>query len=595
MRLIHVHTLKLKEFYGEFGVEIPEYAILSHTWEDEEYLFHDILQGNRTKKGFHKVQKFCTQAAADGYNWGWVDTCCIDKTASAELSEAINSMYTWYQKSAMCYAYLADVKSDAAFEQVLVDMAMDRRPGTSATSSRCRWFTRGWTLQELIAPVKIEFYGDNWKQLGSKDKHVYRLAAATGIDKTVLEGATPLSSISAAIRMSWASTRNTTRKEDQAYSLLGIFEVNMPLLYGEGHKAFLRLQEHIYRATEDHTIFMYGDVRPFDPDSPLPSTPRSPLAIRGPRDFATPCQFQSIMMENSGNARFLTDPISAEVGLRIDLPMTPILLGALRMNHMVKFGTMPGFDADRLRHQQFSLALFNVVPDMGLIGSGTLVYNVLEDVFTGYEAFKPSMRAAMLVRHSQFRQLGVQRVCNLGVYLLVEAWESDEWPITPCFMHVPPAASGWAPVPRMDWGYMMGEADDVGMGYARRILHFTKDLTPCGYCETKWVFLVSPGKQHIVACVRADYDTNKNTLHLTPAIGIVPPKMAKDEFTDDLMLHTHKLLQSSNNIDVSGLRDSQSVVRHDVVDQMTAVWAFTCWSAEVSISLRLQECEPAKG
>ena len=172
------------------------------------------------------------------------DRCCIDKTSSAELSEAINSMYLWYQEAALCYAYLPDVPSND--------------PSTlSSQLAESKWFTRGWTLQELLAPSTVYFYGEQWVELGTKASLHKTISRITGIPDRVLL-MDPLAKISVAMRMSWASKRRTTRLEDMAYCLMGIFRVNMPTLYGEGEKAFARLQQEIIKVSEDHSIFAWS-------------------------------------------------------------------------------------------------------------------------------------------------------------------------------------------------------------------------------------------------------------------------------------------------------------------------------------------------
>ncbi|KAF2028096.1 HET-domain-containing protein [Setomelanomma holmii] len=217
MRLLHATT---QEFHEFVGTDIPAYAILSHRWEDEEVTYQEVkneLQKAKKKKGFEKVQQCCTHALKEGLDYVWVDTCCIDKSSSAELSEAINSMYQWYRLSTVCYAFLSDDS---------------------------RWWTRGWTLQELIAPQIVKFFGSglrNWIRIGGKRSLLSAVADRTGIDREILRGADP-KVCSVSMRMSWASGRETSRPEDMAYSLIGIFGVNMPLLYGEGTKAFVRLQ-----------------------------------------------------------------------------------------------------------------------------------------------------------------------------------------------------------------------------------------------------------------------------------------------------------------------------------------------------------------
>ncbi|KAK1751428.1 hypothetical protein QBC47DRAFT_391778 [Echria macrotheca] len=209
------------------------------------------------KSGYKKILGACRLAKADDFKWLWVDTNCIDKTSSAELSEAINSMYEWYRRAKVCYAYLSDVPGPKGLPESL-DMF-----------KRSRWFTRGWTLQELLAPPKIKFYGASWIFLGTTDKGIMEwspfnrlLSDITGIPLGYLDGSFLMSSASVAQRMSWAARRETTRVEDRAYSLLGIFGVNMPMLYGEGERAFLRLQEEIIKNSADQSIFAWGFGQP---------------------------------------------------------------------------------------------------------------------------------------------------------------------------------------------------------------------------------------------------------------------------------------------------------------------------------------------
>lgn len=248
MRLLHTTKLIVEEFVeSESGSY--RYAILSHTWEEEEITFQD-MQGEvpTHKKGFSKLENSCAQAKKDGYEYIWIDTCCIDKSSSAELSEAINSMYRWYESAAICYAYLSDVPP-REIEDPWISQSRFRQS---------RWFTRGWTLQELIAPSKLIFFSQSWTSLGTKAELVKLIYDVTTIDKDVLlDERNILSTISVSRRMSWAARRKTTRVEDRSYSLLGIFDVNMPLLYGEGYKAFYRLQEEILKQTDDESLFAH--------------------------------------------------------------------------------------------------------------------------------------------------------------------------------------------------------------------------------------------------------------------------------------------------------------------------------------------------
>ncbi|KAK1728283.1 uncharacterized protein BDZ83DRAFT_609770 [Colletotrichum acutatum] len=259
MRLINTATLELEEFDR---VRTPLYAILSHTWEDGEVSFQEWShRETRTgKKGFLKIESFCRLASRYGYTHAWVDTNCIDKRSSAELSEAINSMFAWYKGAAICYVYMADVSASKE------NRALDSQFLNS------KWFTRGWTLQELIAPRRINFYAQDWRLIGTKQSLLDAIHRATAIDIKCLLGDTAPSEFSIAKIMSWAAGRVTTRLEDQAYCLLGLFDVNMPLIYGEGDKAFQRLQQEIIRISDDQSVFVC-DIPSLSMTAPLAPSP----------------------------------------------------------------------------------------------------------------------------------------------------------------------------------------------------------------------------------------------------------------------------------------------------------------------------------
>ncbi|KIM99845.1 hypothetical protein OIDMADRAFT_55743 [Oidiodendron maius Zn] len=224
----------------EFIDDNPPYTILSHTWGPEEVTFGDITDNrNRTRKtGFDKI-RFCgEQARRDGLQYLWVDTCCINKSSSAELTEAINSTFRWYRDAVKCYVFLSDVPRPT------IDIEDRSLPWESAFQTS-RWFPRGWTLQELIAPTSVEFFTKDRELLGDKISLERYICEITRIPDKALRGS-PLPEFSVAEQMLWAETRQTTRQEDQAYSLLGIFDVYMPLIYGEGKEhAFKRLREVI--------------------------------------------------------------------------------------------------------------------------------------------------------------------------------------------------------------------------------------------------------------------------------------------------------------------------------------------------------------
>lgn len=237
MRLLDTGTLELSDFNDQNTR--PYYAILSHTWGDDEFIFSDFAKPDRrSSAGWRKIVRFCELAAADGWEYAWVDTCCIDKSSSAELTEAINSMWKWYQSSQICYVHLADCYISYGNRDL----------------HRSRWFTRGWTLQELLAPKGVVFYDAEWQEIGSRSYIRYEISRICRIDPDHLMDPT---AASVATKMSWASRRETTREEDLAYSLLGLFDIKMSLIYGEGSKAFFRLQSEIIRSSTDQSIFAW--------------------------------------------------------------------------------------------------------------------------------------------------------------------------------------------------------------------------------------------------------------------------------------------------------------------------------------------------
>ncbi|OBZ69553.1 hypothetical protein A0H81_10519 [Grifola frondosa] len=241
MYLLNTKSVLLREFADP--LTIPPYAILSHRWADprRETTFEQL----KARRVSEKIKYFCEEALIDGYDWVWVDTCCINKTSSSELSEAINSMYIWYGKSDVCYAYLKDVSG-----------AGDARQPDSAFR-KSEWFRRGWTLQELIAPAKVVFLDADWKLIGTKENLADVVEEITKVPRDILLHRSPFSKFSVAQRLSWAADRETTRDEDQAYSLMGLFGIHMPTLYGEGQHAFIRLQQEIMRNSNDHSVFAW--------------------------------------------------------------------------------------------------------------------------------------------------------------------------------------------------------------------------------------------------------------------------------------------------------------------------------------------------
>ena len=288
MRLMNTSTGEIILF--EIPEEIPPYAILSHTWGANEQSLQDVENASRPglldrvfdKFRSHrrprsvlpklgaKIRDCCHFAKANLFDWVWIDTCCIDKTNLAELSESINSMFRWYRNAELCIAFLDNVhdnlQSSRSFE------------GIQETFKQSRWFKRGWTLQELIAPSDVLFVSSDWKPIGSRISLAEYISAVTGIDTDLLIGNRQHSEYSVAQRISWSANRDTKKSEDRAYCLLGILDVNMTVNYGEGaQSAFRRLQHKIIKHHPDQSLFAWVD----------PSAGYQGLLARSPAAFET--------------------------------------------------------------------------------------------------------------------------------------------------------------------------------------------------------------------------------------------------------------------------------------------------------------------
>jgi hypothetical protein len=294
-------------------------------WDEHEVLFGDMANSATDwtgKRGYHKIKSACLQAQEQqpALEYVWMDTCCIDKSSSGELAEAINSMYNWYAGAEVCCAYLSDLEATASLDEL----------------HKCRWFARGWTLQELIAPKKMVFFDKQWNERGTKQDLVERLSRITGIDGDILLHQRPLSSVSVAQKMSWAAGRQTTRIEDTAYCLLGIFGVHLPFLYGEGHRAFRRLQDTIVSSVPDLSIFAWRLSPPSPSVDPAESNSQrreycgvyapTPSAFSSSRSFAKQRPFgrpELLPMNGSIMARmqFLIEMTPENGGHRYLLPL----------------------------------------------------------------------------------------------------------------------------------------------------------------------------------------------------------------------------------------------------------------------------------
>ena len=269
MRLINTKTYLIEKFDDPSDAPSSGYAILSHTWTlkpHKELELEDIRTAgtDRAKADLvqrnPKTQETCKLAQTSALSHAWIDTICIDQNSSSDKSEAINAMYRYYQNAKICFTHLFDVDGHGITltdpnpnQPDTDDMEAVRKEFTDA-----RWFSRGWTLQELLAPPQLWFYDKNWNLLGSRDELCNTIASITRIEPAVLQDAQQMWDCSIAKRMSWAAGRKTRRPEDKAYSLLGIFGVNMPMIYGEGDRAFIRLQEEIIKISDDHSLFTWS-------------------------------------------------------------------------------------------------------------------------------------------------------------------------------------------------------------------------------------------------------------------------------------------------------------------------------------------------
>ena len=293
MRLINTSTLKLEEFAES---STPAYAILSHRWGEGEITFEDLNSSRDvcSKRGFAKLKGFCRVLRSEGYDYGWIDTCCINKQSSLELGTAINSMYRWYSYAIFCIAYLEDVG-----------------PGRKSLGES-EWFDRGWTLQELIAPQNLSFYDHDWLCLGTKSDHLTLLEETTKIPEGVLSHTSRPASYSIAQRMSWAANRITERVEDRAYSLMGLFNVNMDMIYGEKEQAFIRLQHQIMQHSADQSIFVWSLRRDDHPSGYSGLLAPSPSAFSTCSDIVPTVTLRAFGLSN--------------LGLSISLPTYPYVM-----------------------------------------------------------------------------------------------------------------------------------------------------------------------------------------------------------------------------------------------------------------------------
>ncbi|RYN82567.1 hypothetical protein AA0119_g13411 [Alternaria tenuissima] len=253
MRLLHYNAVGRLVFTDFRGKSIPPYAILSHRWSDSEILIEDISNETYKEKeeGYRKLQFCAERAARDELQYFWIDTCCIDRWNNNERSKAINSMFQWYKDAARCYVFLSDVSVSTETEPV-------QRSDWEASFRASAWFTRGWTLQELIAPVSVEFFSCEGQRIGNKTSLDQLIHETTGIPLRALRNCS-LDEFTTSERERWAENRRTKEEEDIVYCLLGILGISMPTVYGEGKEsARRRLQAELDGPSDAPSIIPFS-------------------------------------------------------------------------------------------------------------------------------------------------------------------------------------------------------------------------------------------------------------------------------------------------------------------------------------------------
>jgi Heterokaryon incompatibility protein (HET) len=433
MKLLNAKTLQIHEFIGQKN--IPPYVILSHTWGDDEVSFQHVQTGNaRSKQGFTKIVHCCQEAIKDGIEYAWVDTCCIDKTSSAELSEAINSMFQWYRLAVRCYAYLSDLPSQLSARDIAKNLPS------------CRWFTRGWTLQELLAPRELIFFAKDWTRLGERCQWAYVISEATSIHAEALTGSVDtIRAFSVAQKFSWASKRSTTREEDMAYCLLGLFDCHIPLLYGEGSQAFRRLQEEILK-TDDQTIFAWRS----DDTGYSGLLAPSPIAFKDCTSIAPFRYWKSSQPYEITNA-----------GLRINASLIPT--EDSEVFHLI----LRCYD-ETAPERILRIPLSLLSPDGDQFArKGGLIYGLEHGLGTGCQFLPPRTiyirndnirpEAQTLSATGKLIQFRILVESSLPGYTITHAWPPSQWDQR-CQMLKPP---NWSTKTRSNWpDYRLGWPED---------------------------------------------------------------------------------------------------------------------------------------
>jgi hypothetical protein len=315
IRLIRLSDMKLvgrNDVKKHFQASVPgrerafyyppdhvKYAILSHRWLDEGEPTYEAMENCKaTGPGYEKLKSFCNHARHYGMEFAWSDTCCIDKSSSTELDESIRSMFRWYRNSTVCIVYLGQ-------SEKVNDILHDE------------WTTRGWTLQELLAPYRIKFFNKYWVPLVGGENDIKweetelskTLERATGVPHDALRRKFKPSPSKVDERMTWAARRKTTRAEDVAYSLMGVFDVSLQIAYGEGgDRAFCRLIEVIMQAGDPSVLNWTGEAAVHHTSRAIPRSP------------------QSFVHRNMGLASGKLEMTMTSLGLRVPLVILPLTL-----------------------------------------------------------------------------------------------------------------------------------------------------------------------------------------------------------------------------------------------------------------------------
>ncbi|CEJ93232.1 hypothetical protein VHEMI08840 [[Torrubiella] hemipterigena] len=312
MKLLQIQTSRIIEILPP---NIPKYAILSHTWDVVTKLpppaaiqWAVDVQSKKYLALLPKIIEASRLALEQGIDYLWTDWLCIDSSSSASLEKAVNGALSLLQQCALCIVHLDDLEKDSFDEEGL---------------AQCRYWTRSWTLQELIIPQNVQFYDASWKLCGEKhDADVSTIVSTvTGIPVPVLVEPDALWDTALAVRMSWAARRTCRREEDIAYSLLALAGVTLQVRYGEGSEAtFLRFQEEVLRNTRDTSLLAW---RSSVGDLPRGLLARSPLEFQHfqstPANDSRPWEFDGAMCFNSRGIQIQSNVQTQDTVMTLDI------------------------------------------------------------------------------------------------------------------------------------------------------------------------------------------------------------------------------------------------------------------------------------